>query len=84
MVSNKLPRSWYIKIDNFFFQRIHKSKSDPNIYIKKDEHGNVALISLYVDDLIITGSATSLIDEIKRSTIMKDLLSISPSPLFSP
>jgi hypothetical protein len=43
------PRSWYIKIDNFFFQQgFIKGKSDPNLYIKKDEHGNVSLISLYV------------------------------------
>jgi len=60
-------RSWYIKIDNFFFQQgFIKSKSDPNLYIKKDEHGNVVLISLYVNDLVIMGSATSLIYEIKR------------------
>jgi hypothetical protein len=42
-----------------------KSKSDPNLYVKKDEEGNVSLISLYVDDLIITGSASKLIEEIK-------------------
>eukprot|EP00253_Pinus_taeda_P013782 PITA_13782 len=40
-------------------------KSDPNLYIKRDEDGNIALISLYVDDLIITGSALRLIEEIK-------------------
>jgi hypothetical protein len=32
----------------------------------KDRNGNLALISLYVDDLIITRSAIKLIDEIKR------------------
>jgi hypothetical protein len=42
-----------------------KSKSDPNQYTKFDEHGYIVLISLYVDDLIITGNAGKLIDEIK-------------------
>jgi len=60
------PRSWYVKIDTFFLQNgFVKSKNDPNLYVKKDEKGNVALISLYVDDLIITGSAHKLIEEIK-------------------
>ena len=60
------PRSWYEKIDTFFFQQgFIKSKSDPNLYIKKDRNGQIALISLYVDDLIITGSATRMIEEIK-------------------
>ena len=40
-------------------------KNDYNLYVKKDEEGNVALISLYADDLIITGSACKLIEEIK-------------------
>ena len=32
----------------------------------KDEQGCVVLISLYVDDLIITGDAIYIIDEIKQ------------------
>ena len=56
------PRSWYIKIDTFFNQKgLVKSKSDPNLYMKRDQEGNICLISLYVDDLIITGNACKLI-----------------------
>jgi hypothetical protein len=71
-------RSWYVKIDSFFYQKgFVKRKSDPNLYIKKYEDGNVALISLYVDDLIIIGNAHTLIDEIKSQLSqefeMKDL-----------
>jgi hypothetical protein len=54
-----------------------KRKNDPNLYVKKDEEGNVSLISLYVDDLIIIGSACKLIEEIKiqlsQEFEMKDL-----------
>jgi hypothetical protein len=42
-----------------------KRKNDPNMYAKKDEEGNVALISLYVDDIIITSSACKLVEAIK-------------------
>ena len=49
------PRSWYEKIDSFFLQHgFKRSKNDSNIYTKFDEKGHVVLISLYVDDLIIT------------------------------
>jgi hypothetical protein len=61
------PRSWYEKIDSFFLQQgFMRSKSDPNMYTKFDEKGYIVLISLYVDDLIITGNARKLIDEIKE------------------
>ena len=54
-----------------------RSKSDPNLYIKCDEQGYIVLISVYVDDLIITGNAKNLIDEIKEQLSqvfdMKDL-----------
>jgi hypothetical protein len=43
-----------------------RSKSDPNLYTKFDEHGYIVLISLYVDDLIIIGNERKLIDEIKE------------------
>jgi hypothetical protein len=72
------PRSWYEKIDSFFLQQgFMRSKSDPNLYTKFDEQGYIVLISLYVDDLIITGNAEKLIDEIKEQLSkvfeMKDL-----------
>lgn len=54
-----------------------RSKNDSNLYIKEDEYKNVALISAYVDDLIITRNACKLIEEIKNQLShvfeMKDL-----------
>ena len=43
-----------------------RRKSDPNMYIKFDEKGHVVLISLYVDDLIITRNLEKLISGIKK------------------
>ena len=55
-----------MKIDTFFSQQgFVKSKSDLNLYVKADVKGHIALISLYVDDLIITGDTSTLIEEIK-------------------
>eukprot|EP01018_Ginkgo_biloba_P024032 Gb_18989 [translate_table: standard] len=58
------PRAWYIKIDEHLrgsgFQR---SASDPNLYIKKD--GDLVILVVYVDDLVITGNSLKLIDEVK-------------------
>ena len=60
------PKSWYEKIDTFFTQQgFVKSKGDPNLYVKTYKNGHIALISLYVDDLIIIGDASTLIEEIK-------------------
>eukprot|EP00253_Pinus_taeda_P029810 PITA_29810 len=72
------PRSWYDKIDSFFVQHsFHKSLNDPNLYTKINKQRQIILISLYVDDMIITGNAYSLIKEIKQQMSqefeMKDL-----------
>eukprot|EP00253_Pinus_taeda_P014400 PITA_14400 len=59
--------SWYEKIDSFFLQAgYNRSKNDPNLYTMQDEQGRMVMISLYVDDFIITGDATYLIKEIKQ------------------
>jgi hypothetical protein len=72
------PRSWYEKIDSFFIQHgFHRSLNDPNLYTKINKQRQIILISLYVDDMIITGNANNLIKEIKQQMSqvfeMKDL-----------
>ena len=57
-----------------------KSTNDPNLYVKKDENWNVAMVLVYVDYLIITGSASHLIKDITiqlaQTFEMKDLVEI--------
>eukprot|EP00253_Pinus_taeda_P033382 PITA_33382 len=61
------PRSWYEKIDSFFVQHgFHRSLNDPNLYTKFNKQRQFILISLYVDDMIITRNANNLIKEIKQ------------------
>ena len=73
---NKAPRSWYVRIDNFFMSLYFtKSSGDPNLYFKV-ENGEPVILLLYVDDLFLTG-AEKLIIECKRKLgaefEMKDL-----------
>ena len=59
------PRAWYEKMDSFLlashFTRCH---SDPTVYIQR--HGaNLLILVLYVDDLIIIGSSSSMIQSVQ-------------------
>jgi hypothetical protein len=63
----KAPRAWYAKMDSFLidtgFSRCH---SDPNVYTK--EVGiHLIIFVLYVDDLILTGSDSKILNHVKTS-----------------
>ena len=61
------PRAWYIKIDKYLSdQGFKRSSSDSNLYIKTTDN-DIILLVIYVDDLIIIGSSTSLIQGIKHN-----------------
>lgn len=71
------PRAWYSRIDDYFAkEHFVKSHSDCNLYVK-EEDGNIVLIVLYVDDLLITGNNGKLIEQVKTHLSnefdMKDL-----------
>eukprot|EP00253_Pinus_taeda_P021151 PITA_21151 len=61
------PWAWYAKMDSFLsessFSRCH---SDNTVYTKKDGKSLIILV-LYVDDLILTGSDSNLINHVKSS-----------------
>eukprot|EP00253_Pinus_taeda_P033526 PITA_33526 len=60
------PRAWYMKIDKYLIDHgFQRSPSDVNLYIKHTG-GDLLFVVVYVDDLIITGSSTHLINGIKR------------------
>jgi len=64
------PRAWYERIDSYFIQNgFARSMNDAAFYIKKKGE-EVLIVSLYVDDLIITGNNTHLINTFKKN--MKD------------
>ena len=49
------PREWYSKMDDFLLsQNFQRCRLDTNVYIKNFD-GNLIIIVLYVDDLLIIG-----------------------------
>jgi hypothetical protein len=61
------PRYWYAKMDNFIIDnRFSRCHYYPNVYTKKV--GSHLIISvLYVDDLILTGSDSKLLNHVKTN-----------------
>ena len=52
----KAHRSWYSVIDSYLTQNgFHRSESEPTLYTKFNEKGNMLIVCLYVYDLIFDG-----------------------------
>jgi hypothetical protein len=61
------PRAWYSKMDSFLIAtRFSRCHSNPNVYTKKVGSYLIILV-LYVDDLIVTGSDSKLLNHVKTS-----------------
>ncbi|KAG8480141.1 hypothetical protein CXB51_024917 [Gossypium anomalum] len=60
------PRAWYDRVDEYLSKlEFEKSVSEPTLFIKKSENETLLIVSLYVDDLLVTESKGELIDEFK-------------------
>jgi hypothetical protein len=71
------PRNWNKEIDGWLCEfGLKPSRADPCLYIMIGE-GNVLIVLLYVDDLIITGNSRAIVDQFKTAISerfkMKDL-----------
>ncbi|CAL2229031.1 unnamed protein product [Prunus armeniaca] len=65
------PRAWYGDIDNYFPQcGFKKSLSEPTLYIKARGE-DILIVSIYVDDIVYTGSCKSMLEEFKEDMKMK-------------
>lgn len=63
---NQAPRAWYTKINSYFME--HKFERCPYehiLYVKHNHHGDVVIVCLHVDDLIITCNNMRLIAEFR-------------------
>ena len=59
------PRDWYSKINEHFLKEgFTRSPYDPDLYVKYC-NGDIIIVVLYVDDLIITGSKVSHVYDCK-------------------
>ena len=62
------PRAWYSKIDKFFQENgFERSMNEPTLYVKKEGMNGLVIVSLYVDDMIYTGSSLALISKFRDS-----------------
>ena len=52
-----------------------RSENEATLYLKQDEDGLQLVISLYVDDMLVTGSNAKLLEEFK--TEMQDVFEMS-------
>ena len=61
------PRAWYNRIDEYLLNLgFVKSLSESTLYIK-GEQNDIIVVSLYVDDLLVTGSNIELIQKFKEN-----------------
>ena len=70
------PRAWYSKIDSYMMENgFKRSTSEPKLYAKINEQGQILIVCLYVDDLIFTGnlSIDMFKSAMKREFEMTDL-----------
>ncbi|CAH9135713.1 unnamed protein product [Cuscuta epithymum] len=71
------PRSWYDRLDACLIEmEFEKSKNEATLYVK-ELNQDILIVSVYVDDLLITGSSIKMIDqfksEMKKKFDMSDL-----------
>lgn len=65
------PRAWYSKIEAYFMREGFEKCSSEHTMFTKSKGGKILIVSLYVDDLIFTGSDMSMCDEFKSSMMME-------------
>ncbi|KZV41734.1 retrovirus-related Pol polyprotein from transposon TNT 1-94 [Dorcoceras hygrometricum] len=60
------PRAWYSRIDDHLHKLgFAKSLSESTLYVKHTGT-DILIISLYVDDLLVTGNNTSIVEKFKQ------------------
>ncbi|CAL8998022.1 unnamed protein product [Prunus brigantina] len=65
------PRAWYEEINSYFTKAgFQRSPSEATLYVKTAESG-IIIVSLYVDDIIYTGSSKALMMEFKTEMMLQ-------------
>lgn len=60
------PRTWNARIDSFLqSQGFQKSLNDATLYVLKGGNGVSLIVSLYVDDILITGAYCHEVEKFK-------------------
>ncbi|KAG8499820.1 hypothetical protein CXB51_006167 [Gossypium anomalum] len=76
------PRAWYARIDTYLLSLdFQKSVSEPTLYIKKNNTETQLVVSLYVDDLLVTGGDEAVLTDFK--TKMKKMFEMTDLGLMT-
>ncbi|KAL4362450.1 hypothetical protein GQ457_04G012430 [Hibiscus cannabinus] len=72
------PRAWYKKIDSYLIEKgFERSKNEHTLYVKNQGKNDFLIVSLYVDDLLVTGNSSNMVlsfkEEMKKKFEMTDL-----------
>ncbi|CAH9088439.1 unnamed protein product [Cuscuta epithymum] len=75
------PRQWYRKFDSFMTSNGYKRTfADPCVYFRKFPGGNFIILLLYVDDMLIVGQDSVMIDNLKKDLSMSfDMKDLGPA-----
>jgi hypothetical protein len=66
------PRAWYSEIDAYLSMcKFKRSTSEATLYTRSDMEGNLIIVSIYVDDIVYTGSSERLLSEFKREMMQR-------------
>jgi len=66
------PRAWYSEIDAYLSMcKFKRSTSEVTLYTRSDLEGNLIIVSIYVDDIVYTGSSERLLSEFKREMMQR-------------
>ncbi|KAM2687700.1 hypothetical protein EV2_010439 [Malus domestica] len=66
------PRAWYSEIDTYLIHcGFHKSSSEATLYVRSKEGVGTLIVSIYVDDIVYTGSNAEMMEEFKAEMMCK-------------
>ncbi|XP_040934583.1 uncharacterized mitochondrial protein AtMg00810-like [Gossypium hirsutum] len=76
------PKAWYARIDSYLVSLgFNRSVNEPALYVKKNEAEIQLIVSLYVDDLLVTEGDQDMLAEFKAK--MMDMFEMSDLGLMS-
>jgi len=65
-----LKGAWYSRLDSHLLsQGFNRSLNEPTLYFKRQADGMLIMISVYVDDLMITGENPLAVQEVKNEML---------------
>ncbi|CAL2232480.1 unnamed protein product [Prunus armeniaca] len=66
------PMAWYSEIDTYLSHcGFHRSSSEATLYVRNKEGVGILIVSIYVDDIVYTGSSAEMMEEFKAEMMCK-------------